>query len=64
MAKKEKTAYEYKLGEEVTDIKKMGMGFLMGKTRCLKITYGFQDEKGTQMEMTLKHTDWEEEEDD
>lgn len=54
--KKEKSLYDYKLGESMD---KDLMGGLMKKpNKLVKIGYTYQDKNGTQMEVALKHGDY------
>ena len=58
MVKKEKSLYEYKLGE-VCD-KDLMEGIMEAPNKLVAIGYTFQDKNGTQMEAKLKHKDFEE----
>ena len=57
----EKTLYDYKLGECVE--KDLMNGIMKAPNKLVKIGYTFQDKNQTQMEVSLKHKDFIEDED-
>jgi len=60
--KKEKSLYDYKLGE--INPKNMMNDIMEAPNKLVKIGYTFQDKNGTQMECALKTKDFIEEEDE
>lgn len=60
--KKQKSLYDYKLGE--INNNEMMNGLIKAPNKLVKIGYTFQDKNGNQLECALKHKDFIEEDED